>query len=416
MSDSVSTPDPASRLDPSEDIRWLSLLHEISQDLNGILDLGQLIERIAQQVGSLIEYRLFDLYDWDEEAQLLTARFSMDSGNAWEPRMSLRPGEGVCGWVALHRRPLRVADVRRDSRFVDCSSGIPTRSELAVPLLAKGRLVGVMNLESDRVGAFSRRHELMLETLANSVAVALENARLVEELKGKEGSLRRDLKMARQVQKALLPSHSPLLKGMEIGRSWRPARQLGGDFYDFLNCGPSRMTIAVGDVSGKSTPAALYGAMAIGALRAQIVHSPCSPGLLLRRMNHYLLQPELDNRFLAMTLAMVDASARTLTMAAAGLPHPLLLRDGKVEAISVEGIPLGLFPDQRYQEHVLELQKGDVVVICSDGLHEAMNSREKQFADGCLHAKLEQLGSLPAQDIADGMLEASRLYSGGVSP
>ncbi|HSR50889.1 MAG TPA: GAF domain-containing SpoIIE family protein phosphatase [Acidobacteriota bacterium] len=417
MSDSTSTTDVTggSTSPTSEDVRWLSLLHEISQDLSGILDFTELVDRIAHQVGSLIDYRLFDLYEWDEKAQRLRARFSQRSGRAWKPRMSLEAGEGVCGWVALHKRSLRVPDVCSDHRFVDCASDIRVRSELAVPLLTKGRLVGVLNLESDRVDAFSQCHADMLETLANPIAVALENARLVEELRSKESSLLKDLSMARQVQSALLPAHSPLLDGIEIGRSWLPARELGGDFYDFLACGPDRLTIAVGDVSGKSTPAALYGSMAIGALRAQIVHSPCSPATLLRRMNTYLLQPGLDNRFLAMTLAMLDASAGTLTLASSGLPHPVLLRDGQVTPLQVEGMPLGLFPDQRYEETTLRLKKGDVVAICSDGLHESIDEQERQFADRCLHAKLVKLGHLPAQDIADGMLEASQLHSGGSS-
>lgn len=387
----------------------LALLHEVSQELTSILDTDQLLAQIASKVNGLIDFEIFYLYVWDDDREQLVNRFSRRFGAPWLGEDTLRLGEGVCGTAALKKHAMRVPDVRQEPRFVACDPSI--RSELAVPLLFKGRLIGVVNLESVHPNAFSECDEKVLQTLASSIAISMENARLYNQVHTQQKNLKDDLRMAREVQKGLLPQHSPWMDGLEIGRAYRPARHLGGDFYDFSRCGSETLSVAVGDVSGKSTAAALYGSLAIGVLRAQVIQNPCSPAEILRHMNAHLVQPSLESRFLAISIANYNQRHRALTLANAGLPEPLLVRRGEVEAIPVHGIPLGLFADTRYEERTIVLQKGDVLVLCTDGLHESMNCMDEEFGEKQMSQRLVSLSSLNAQDIANGLLDASRQYS-----
>ncbi len=225
--------------------------------------------------------------------------------------------------------------------------------------------------------------------------------------------MERDLDTAREIQKGLLPSAPPRLPGLDIGYAYAPARQLGGDFYDFLTYPGSQLAIAVGDVSGKATAAALYGSLAIGMLRAHVVEHPCEPAEMLEHMNEHLRQPRLDNRFVALAFAVYDTQSKILTVGNAGFPRPYLMRGGRVEQVLVDGVPLGLLPDIRYEQKKLALQVGDVVVFCSDGIHEAMNKQQEEFGAGRLHDLLGELSGLTAREIAAAILQSTDRHLAG---
>ncbi|MFQ5926239.1 MAG: SpoIIE family protein phosphatase [Terriglobia bacterium] len=396
-----------------EQARTLSLLHEVSRELTSILDREQLLRKVAQLVKRLINYQLFCVSLWNEETQRLRHTFSLH----YDERITLEDdyplGYGISGTAAALRQPIRVPNVHLDPRYVRCCHEAEVRSELAVPLVFKDRLVGVLVLESTEYNAFDEEHELLLSTLASYIAIGLENARLYEQLRKDEQRLANDLTTAREIQKGLQPEAAPDLPGLDLAVGYLPARQLGGDVFDFLPYGDDRLAIAVGDVAGKGAAAALYGSLAIGILRGHVVQHPCEPAEMLERMNEQLRQPRLDNRFVALTFAVYDARSKILSLANAGFPRPLLLRGGRVEEIPVEGVPLGIFPDSRYEEKKLALQIGDVIVFCSDGIYECVNRREEEFGRERLEpmmAELARTGS--ARQIADGILRATDRYAG----
>jgi len=288
-----------------------------------------------------------------------------------------------------------------------------------VPLLFKDRLLGVLDFESARYDAFSARHEQLVATLSASLAIALENASLYEQLRKEELRIKEDLNTARQIQGALLPNASPWIPGLQVGFAYEPARHLGGDFYDFLPYGDGRLGIAVGDVAGKATPAALYGSFAIGILREYAAHGICSPAQVLADMNCKLLHLKVESRFLAMAFAVYDSTDRSLTVASSGLPHPHRISHGVVEAIPVHGVPLGLLPERSYVEETLILRQDDVVVFCSDGIEECLDRKEEEFGSPRLRAELLKLSAQAgrtAAEIAAGVLEAVRRHSGTAEP
>ncbi|MES1244658.1 MAG: SpoIIE family protein phosphatase [Acidobacteriota bacterium] len=395
-----------------EQARTLSLLHEVSRELNSILDRRRLLERVAEMVRRLIDYDIFSVMLWNEDRQLLEPwiAFRRDGQEV----VGMKPaalGSGLTGTAAALRQSLRVPNVHLDPRYFPCVSVLDINSELVVPLVFKDRLVGVLDLESREYDAFTARHEQLLSTLGSSLSIALENARLYEQVRHDEQRLKNDVAMAQRIQEALLPRSTPWLPGLQIGVAYEPARDLGGDFYDFLPYGEGRLAVAVGDVAGKSLPAALYGSFAIGLLREYAAHGEFRPAQVLEDMNCKLLHVRVDRRFLAMTFAVVDSADRTLAIASSGLPQPYLLRDGSVRQIELSGLPLGLMAAQSYNETRLALEPGDVVVLCSDGVEESRSAADEQFGSERAQEVLLGLADQPPYDIARGLLDACRGFS-----
>jgi phosphoserine phosphatase RsbU/P len=402
-----------------EQAKTLTLLYDVSRELTSILDREELLSRVAERVKRIVNYDVFNVMLWNEAAQLLENVFGVCYDQNSRPtflRLPLR--QGLTGTAAAERRPVRVNDVRGDSRYIHCDTGIDTRSELVIPLLLQERLIGVLDLASAQPHAFTAENERMLTTLGSYIAVALENARLYEVARENQVRLQDDLNTAREIQRQLLPHGAKGVPGLDLAAAYVPARALGGDFYDFLPYGSGKLAVALGDVSGKGTAAALFGSLAIGTLRELVVNSTCNPASMLEMLNRRMHGARLDARFIAMLFAVYDAAARRLTLANAGGPYPLLVRHGSAQEIRVEGMPLGLFPAAEYEEMTLELQHGDVVLFASDGIVESENAMQEEFGSARLHALLgESAHTTSARELSERIISATDEHSGsGVNP
>jgi sigma-B regulation protein RsbU (phosphoserine phosphatase) len=249
------------------DARVFETLAEIGREVSAVLDLDEVLGRIARLTRRVVDYRTFGILLLDDARGDLEFRLALK----YDTRITLpriRLGEGLVGYAALHREPVLVADVLEDPRYIRAVEDV--RSELAVPMLVKDRCIGVIDLESPQLDAFDRQHVEILTVLASQAAVAIENARLYETLRDNETRLERELRFAQRVQAALLPADPPKrLRGVDVAARLTPARELGGDFYDFLSPEAHGLVVAVGDVSGKGVPAALYGAMAGELVRSR---------------------------------------------------------------------------------------------------------------------------------------------------
>lgn len=401
-----------------EQAKTLMLLYEVSRELTSILDREELLRRVAQRVKKIVNYHVFSVMLWNEQTQLLESVFAMRYEDSIPVRLRLPLHHGLTGTAAGERRVLRVNDVTEDPRYIRCETGVDARSELVVPLLLQDRLIGVLDLESTAPHAFTAEHERMLSTLGSYIAIALENARLYEGARESERLLRADLDTAREIQLQLLPKGAREVPGLDLAAAYVPARELGGDFYDFLPYGQGRLGFALGDVSGKGTAAALYGSLAIGTIREIVVDHACDPACMLSMLNQRLHGARLDSRFIALLFAVYDAATRRLILANAGGPYPLLVRNGVVEAIRLEGVPLGLLPESQYDEKTVDLQPGDVVLFASDGILESENAGQEEFGLVRLTTLLSGASQVDsAQAIAQQILDATDGHSGaGVSP
>ncbi len=404
---------PGSTTDPVEQARILALLYEIAQDLASILDLDDLLRTAGERIRHLVNYDTMSIMLFNTETQRLEHAFSLRYDERIQLHTTLGLGEGLCGTAAYERKPVRVNAVDLDPRYIRCEAGLAIESELVVPLIAKDRLLGVLDLESLQSNGFTEGHEIMLATLASTLAVALENARLYDELKRTEQRLTRDLERAREVQRALLPGEIPKMRGIDLAARYLPALEVGGDFYDFLPYGQGRLAIAVGDVSGKGSAAALLAALGIGLLREHAAQHPCTPEDMLAEINRHLQMTGMNGQFVAMAFAVYDEAQQELRIANAGLPPPVLVRNGVASTLAVRGVPLGLFPATDYELLQLQLRAGDIVAFCSDGIHEQTNTMEEEFGIARLLSQLAGTNRCcSAEEIAEDILGAAMRHAG----
>lgn len=400
-----------------EQAKTLGLLYDVSRELTSILDREELLQRITELVKKLVNYDVFTVMLWNEKTQLLEGVFAKHYENSIPSRFRVTLGQGITGTAAASRKPIRIDDVRLDPRYIDCETCERVHSELVVPLLLPDRLIGVLDLESSELAAFTAQHERMLVALAPFIAIALENSRLYRDARENELRLQNDLDTARDIQLQLLPRGAREVRGLDVTAAYVPARELGGDFYDFLPYGEGRLALALGDVSGKGTAAALYGSLAIGMLREHAVEHTAAPAVMLSMLNRRLHAARLEARFIALTFGVYDPMERTLTLANAGGTHPLLLRDGELSEIPVDGIPLGLFPEVDYAVSTVHLRVGDVIILASDGILESENAEEEEFGFERLKALLTSLpANTSVEDISGAILRATDEFAGFGNP
>jgi len=286
------------------------------------------------------------------------------------------------------------------------------RSELVIPLLLQDRLVGVIDLESIKVAAFTADNERLLGILSSYMAIALENSRLYEESRDHEQRLQSDLDTAREVQLQLLPQGTLEIRGLDVSATYLPARDLGGDFYDVLPYGEGRAALVVGDVSGKGTAAALYGSLAIGTLRENTRKTDRNPEQILAVLNRRLCGAGISPGFVAMLFAVYDETTGHLVIGNGGIPRPILARGGEVQEMLIDGTPLGLFRDITYDEHTVKLQPDDIVVLASDGILESMNPDGEEFGFGRLAKVLNSFGpKATSAEISAAILAATDAFS-----
>jgi sigma-B regulation protein RsbU (phosphoserine phosphatase) len=244
------------------------------------------------------------------------------------------------------------------------------------------------------------------------VPTTRKHLNVYNEFRKNELRLISDLNMARQVQQQLLQRETCDVPGVDLATACVPACELGGDFYNFLPYGNGQLGLALGDVSGKGTAAALLGALVTGILRAHIGKYADPPQHVLASLNHRIHAARLDARFVVMLFAVLDSGTQQLTLANAGNPYPFLLRKGGIEEIEVSGIPLGLMEDTRYEAVSLDLQLGDIVVFVSDGILECQNREQEAFGARRLAAVLTSLPpNASAEDISSAILDATGVFS-----
>ena len=432
----------------SRQAQTLTVLNEISREITSILDLDDLLERIGHLLKRVVDFQMFTILLWNERTERFEHRFSSRFGERIKREHNVTLGEGIIGHAAQQRTPLLVPDVRKDPRYIVANPEV--RSELSVPLIYKGKVIGVLDLEHTKVNYYNEDHQTTLSTLAAQVAISIANARLYQRISEEEQRLERDLEMAREVQLRLLPSAAPQPKRAEIATAFLPARSIGGDIYDFIDYGGhaghkgsqrKHIAIVLGDVSGKAAPAALYAALVSGILRSLAArHLP--PAHLLAELNNQLQERKLDSQYVTMLMAVWHDETRTLQIANAGSVQPLYVTNLRADAavsngkrasapgvgsvpddgfsvttIQAEGFPLGLFPNAEYEELTIPAKTGDVLVFFSDGIVDAENADGEMFGTERLTAVLREHPSAcnSAQATVDAILAAVSAFQAGTA-
>ncbi len=391
--------------------RILVLLNEIARELSSILNLDELLGRIAELLRRLIDYQMFSILLLDPSGEKLQHRFSLRFHESIHLKNDIPLGRGLVGTAAESKQAVLVADVSKDPRYVVANP--ETRSELAVPLIYKDKVIGVLDLEHTRRGFFTEEHKRTIMTLAAQIAIAIENARLYEQIALQERRLERDLSLARELQMRLLPQARPKLAHLDVAAKFVPARAIGGDLYDFIPYSMSRLGLVIGDVSGKGAPAAIYAALVSGILRS---HAPIEPGPseMLSAVNLSLAERRIEAQFVSLIYAVWDDEHRMLTVSNSGLPRPIYVHGGKNEVIEATGLPLGLFDEADYDEFEFRMKPGEMFVFFSDGILDARNRNGELFGRGRVEKIVLECAGKSADCVVDSLFQAVAEHSAGM--
>src|SRR5271165_6896558 len=384
----------------SRQARQLTLLTEISRELTSILNVDELLKRIADLVTRIIDYQMFSILLLDPTGSLLQHRFSLRFKENVQLKHEIPLGRGLVGYAAQHGVAVLAPDVQKDPRYIEANP--ETHSELAIPLIYKDKVIGVLDIEHTRRNYFNEDHVRIMATMAAQVAIAIENATLYERIARQEKRLEQDFALARELQFRLLPQKVPVFKNAEVAARFSPARQIGGDLYDFLKYSGHGVTgIAVGDVSGKGAPAAIYAALVSGIARSHAGEEPSAAGML-EAINLSLSERPIEGQYVSMIYAIWDDNQRLLQIANSGLPRPIHCHDGRIEAIQATGLPIGLFPNATYDELSLRCRRGDVFLFFSDGILDATSAKGEMFG----RHRLEEIAQANCKSSAEELVNA----------
>jgi len=414
----------------------LRLLHELGCAFAARLDLGELNTLVLQQCREVLNAEAAALLLLDANRGEFYFPYSADEDAAAHERLaSIRfpVDRGIAGQVVRRGISVRVDDVSKDSSFyggVDQRTGLVTRNLLCAPLQSRQGIIGVIQVINHRGGVPFADDDLdFLDALAGSIAVAIENARLYAQLKQQVAALeravhehnelialRRELDLAREIQESILPRGFPPFperSELEIYATMEPAREVGGDFYDFFLVDQDHLGLVIGDVSGKGVPAALFMAMSRTLLKS-IALEGAAPGDCLRRVNRLLCLDNSSEMFVSLFYGVLDLRNGALTYANGGHNPPALIRaSASVEALpGTGGVVLAALPDSVYSANTVTLHRGDGLCLYTDGVTEAMDSAQRMYSADALHALLAQSPTASAESIVHAVVQAVRRHAG----
>lgn len=383
-------------------VRRLSTLIEVNALISSSLDLDRILENVMSISKQVMNADASSLMLLDEKTNELVYEVALGSvGDKLKQEFRLKMGQGIAGTVAQEGKPLLIEDVYTHPKFYrghDEATGYRTKSMIAVPLKTGDRIIGVAQVINRLDGNPFDSDDLdLFIALCSMAAIAIENARMHKSLMEKQRLLK-DMEFARTVQESFLPQRPPDLEGFTFSAHYTPAQEVGGDFYDFIPLEHDKIGIVIGDVSGKGVPAALYMARLGSDLRT-FAFTEKGPGDALARLNNILVERSRRGMFATLLYAELDAKDHGFVISNAGhLPPFIRRKNGEIIRLQASvGVPLGILPGMRFGLERAVLERGDIMLLYTDGIVEAMNQDGRQFG-------LDRLESLLRQN--DGNAEA----------
>ena len=397
----------------------LRMLLEITRKISRSLDLEEVLAQVMDTLDQLLPYDAAGIYIIRRDPHVseggtssLVFHAEAVRGYDIEEMMELRLklGEGLIGWVAQTGEAVVVSDVGSDARYYNARK--ETRSEMAAPIISNDEVIGVFDLESDQLNAYTEDDKQLLMLLASQVAIIVEKAMLHEQLVEKK-RLEAQLEVARQVQLALLPERDPEMDGFDISAYNFSTEEVSGDYYDFVKPYEDHLGLVIADVSGKGVPASLLMAFLRASLRAAI-HIGYAPNVAAAKVN-YLLWESIDpHQFVTCFYGMLDATNRTLAFVNAGHNPLLVLNPDGPRFIERGGLPLGLFKDTRYYEYYLPIDSGQILVLYTDGATEAQSPDGQEYGRSRLVEAVRRSRDLSARQMIDYIYNDVFEWTGGL--
>ena len=411
----MTTADPPQ---PSSD--RLALLFRLSQTFNSSLDLDEVLNRVMDEVIAVThaERGFVMLHDSKGRLVFRVAR-GMDQSTIDDPQFQI--SRSVVERVAREGQAVLTSDAQSDERFSMRQSvmDLGLRSILCVPLTIRNGVLGVVYVDNRlQAGIFTQADLDLLSAIASSAAIAIENARLYQ-MAVEKGRMERELQMAHEIQAGLLPGETPQVSGWEFVARWQPAREVAGDYYDFipLDPGGGQLGLVIADVSDKGMPAALFMALTRSVVRASVGHAPSSADGIAHA-NRLICEDATGGMFVTLFYAQLNPETGDMTYVNAGHNPPLLYRADQdlLTELTSTGMALGVMEDTSFEQRTVRLNAGDFVFLYTDGVTEALDSQRREFGEERLQRVILDKRHAPAAEMVAGLEQALREFVGASSP
>ncbi|HZS43816.1 MAG TPA: SpoIIE family protein phosphatase [Blastocatellia bacterium] len=389
------------------------VLVETVRKISVSLELSNVLELIVDSLKELVDYDAAVVCILDPKTKKINDAIAR--GYAQGPSKLLEPGEGIIGWVIENGNGIIVHNVEDDPRYILVRPS--TRSEMAAPIInGNEEVIGAINLESDRYQAYDDSDLELLQMFASVTATAIQMTLLAREVLEKH-RVDDELNLARQVVSQLLPKSTPLLPGYDLYCVNIPVAAVGGDYYDFIEVFDDRLGVVVADVSGKGMPAALVMASFRAYIHAMVLNE-LSIRAIFNKINKLLRASTAANMFITCFYGVIDPAISRILYINAGHNPPLLIsKDGSRQLLEASGTALGILKQVRYAEQVVDFYPGDIMIMYTDGITEAVNEREEEYGLERLARVVENNSNLRAHEICSKIIEDVTAYAvdGGIA-
>lgn len=389
----------------------LSILNELARVISSTMSLDAVIENVVKRSVRAIQGQqgMITLVDEQAPNEMKTL---IRAQNSTSNHQQFHLNQNILGWMLINKKPLVSNDLKTDPRFSGVRAEGDFRTLLCVPMLVKNRLVGLLAVfNKSGGGEFTEDDKRLLSIIAAQSGQILENARLYEQEKSFI-VMQEEVKLASKIQMELLPKQSPTVPGYEIAGQSIPAQMVGGDYFDFIPIDGRQIAVSLGDVSGKGLPASLLMANVQATLRGQTLVNT-SAKECIAKSNQLLYQSTSSEKFVTLFYGILNFEAHQLQFCNAGQDPPFLLSEGKEPVrLNTGGIVLSIMENFPYSEETIHMQPGDLLVVYSDGIPEAMNASKEQFGEEKLCALLKQHNKRPAAELINIIVTSVKEHAG----
>jgi len=388
------------RLKKSLDDLWA--INQLARLISSTMPVDQILEKVVSVSVKAIAAEQGTISLVDESEMHDPFKTIVRQANSTSIKSKYRLDEELSGWMMRNQRPLLINDFDADTTFTGVHSEVKQiHSLLSVPLICKGKLIGILNLFNKKdLGKFSEDEQRLLSIIGSQSAQVIESARLYEQEK-KLLLVEQELDMARKIQQRLLPKENPRIDHYDVAGISHAAKDVGGDYFDFIQLDASRWGIALGDVSGKGVPAALLMSSIQATLRNQVMVNPSITDCI-SMSNNFLHRNTESNKFATLFYGVLDCKDKSFEFVNAGHNFPFYLdAKGEYHTLEVGGLVLGMLPDCSFECDKVQMKPGEIIIIYSDGVTEAENTLEEQFGEERLQELMRTHSNLPAAEIVE---------------
>ncbi|MDA0736950.1 MAG: SpoIIE family protein phosphatase [Bacteroidetes bacterium] len=397
----------------------IRLLLDIVGKFNSTMDPSRLLHDIIGSTKGMVEAEASSLFLLSDGGKNLELTIPTGPATAEVSGKKIASDHGISGWVVQHQQPVLITDVQSDPRFQGELLSNPkfqSRNMICVPLNNnQGKTIGVLQAINIKEDFLNEEMLGLFQTLANQAATALENVHVKQQQLAAE-LVNKELEVATEIQARFFPQQTPNLEGYEVAGCSIPAKDVGGDYYDFIpNPEPCQHGFVVADVTGKGVPASLLMATMRATLRANIQNNPNDIVQALRQVNGDIYRDSPVDKFITSIYCNLDYESHELSYVNSGHNPPYIVRanDNRIEELDQGGVMLGIMEEIDLPKATLSIGKGDILMLFSDGVTEATNPSGELFSEERFERWLLDHNQLSAEEMKDALLKTLRDYADG---